>query len=136
MKRFVYNLQGVKVSDAAQLTAFLGIQSEIWRGLYIGLDATFADYLFADFNELDARKQSVQNVWRLPAYYVLDARVGWSNIVLKNKWRMSVIGNVYNLTDNRYIIEGTSGSANNRETSRYYYGQNISYLLTLRFNFG
>ena len=46
------------------------------------------------------------------------------------------MGNVYNVTNQKYINEATDGLDHDQNTSRFFYGQNISYLVTLKFNFG
>ena len=130
-----YYLKGLKVADAAQLTAFLGIQSEVWKGLYIGLDANYFDRIYARYDVSSVANNEPTGLWRLPGYYTLDAQLGWRNIPLAHRWYLSIIGNVYNLTDNRYINEATNGVNNDQASSAYFYGQNISYLLTMRVNF-
>jgi iron complex outermembrane recepter protein len=137
------DLRKVKEGGAAQLTSSLSVRFDIWKGLFIALDAYYADFLYAYFDPANRKgittPTSVQapdaeQSWRLPAYYTLDAQLGW-NFALKGKNKLTLLANVNNLTNHLYITEANDGVQHNRASSNYFYGAPIMWTGTVKFSF-
>ena len=128
-------ISGLKVGDAAQTTAALGVKYDLLPDLTIGADYNYyADY-YAQFDPSDRDDESEAGVdsWKLPAWGLFDV-----NLTYKFKLAgldTSLYGNVYNVTDTQYISDANDGSNHDALTSVGYYGMGRNWNLTMRINF-
>jgi hypothetical protein len=133
-----YHIKNFKVADAPQLTLFSGLNAKLGLGFWLGLDLYYFDQHYSQYNIENYTQNSSQQVWKIPAYYLMDARIGWyageilalSQVKIISK--TNIFLNIYNLSNSKYITEGIDGIAHNRSSSRYFYGPNRAYLLTLQ----
>jgi outer membrane receptor protein involved in Fe transport len=99
-------IKNLKVPNAPQVSANFGLTSNLYKGFYIGLDASYFDLLYADINANNyTTSDNKKQMWRMPAYYLIDGRIGWENIKLAKDYFFSLQLNVYNLTNHKYISE-------------------------------
>ena len=98
-------LKDAKVGDAAQFTAFIGVDQKIGDKLRVDLDYRFADNLYADYAITDEIFTQPDNdgAIKLPSYGLFDLGATW---YIGNGWKLR--GNVNNLLDTTYIAESNT----------------------------
>jgi len=102
----VLNLDGVKVGNAAQLTASAGLDYQIIDNLSVDATYRYADNLYADFDATDALDEASFEVFELPSFGLLDLGASYGLDLVDN--RLSFRLNVNNVTDNIYISESNT----------------------------
>lgn len=125
----------LKVGDAAQTTAALGVKYDLLKDLSLGVDYNYyADY-YAQFDPSDRGDESEAGLdaWKLPAWGLFDVNLTY-------KFQLagldtSLYGNVYNVTDTQYISDANDGDNHDALTSVGYYGMGRNWNLTMRINF-
>lgn len=105
----VLALDGIKVGDAAQLTASLGAQFNILENLSVDADYRYADNLYAAFEATDI---GPEGVIELPSYGLLDAGLSYSlELDFLNNNTIDFRLNVNNVLDETYISESDTNNA-------------------------
>lgn len=95
----------IKVGDAAQTTAFLGINYKL-KDFYIGARYNYFDNLYVQFDpSTRGENNKYQQAEKLPAYDLVDIYLGYNFKVADLKARVKA--NVHNVLGNRYLREGT-----------------------------
>ncbi len=102
----VLSLDGVKVGNAAQLTASAGLDYQIIDNLSVDATYRYADNLYADFDATDALNNADFEVFELPSFGLLDLGASYGLDLGDN--RLSFRVNVNNVTDNIYISESNT----------------------------
>ncbi len=102
----VLSLDGVKVGNAAQLTASLGANYQIIDNLSVDATYRYADHLYADFDATDALNDENFEVFELPSFGLLDLGASYGLDLGSN--RLSFRVNVNNVTDNIYMSESNT----------------------------
>lgn len=132
-------LDGVKVGDAAQFTAFLGADYNILDNLSVDAGYRFADNLYAQF---DATDIGPEGSLKLPSFGLVDA--GLSYGLPLGESRLSFRLNVNNVFDTTYIAESDTNNfvEAGDETydginvsNRVFFGFGRTWNLSARFNF-
>ncbi|AMM50324.1 TonB-dependent receptor [Rufibacter sp. DG15C] len=135
-------MAGLKVGDAPQTTAALGLDLKLTDDFKIGADYNYYANFNSDFNPINLPETRGNDPWKVPTYSLMDL-----NAVFKFKFaglNASVIGNVNNVFDTEYISDALSNytRASNEEpylsnasNSFVYYGTGRSWTTTLRINF-
>ena len=121
----------VHVGDAAQTTAFLGIDYELFHGFKLGLDMKYFSRLFSDPGNISYLQGD--DTWQVPDYYTLDADVRY-----KFKFaglKSTLYFNLDNLLDDEYIVDARNGSSNEWDTATVFYGFGRTWSLGLKINF-
>ncbi len=136
-------LDGVKVGDAAQLTASLGLDYELIKGLSFDATWNYADNLYADFSPEDFTDEDHLGAVELPDYHLFDVGMTYKKEVLNNK-KLIFRVNVNNLFDEEYIseantnIHATSASETYRgidTTNEVWFGFGRTWNASVRFQF-
>lgn len=125
----------LKVGDAAQTTAALGINYDLFEGFKVGMDYNYYDNLYAQFDPTgrgDEAKKGVQP-WKVPAYGLFDANVRYDFKI--GDFDATIYGNVINLFDTEFISDADDGSNNDWRTAQVYYGIGRTWSTGLRVNF-
>ena len=102
----VLNLDGVKVGNAAQLTASVGADYTIIDDLKVDATYRFADKLYADYDATDAFDNADFDVIELPSFGLLDLGLSYGLDLGNN--RLGFRLNVNNVTDNIYISQSNT----------------------------
>lgn len=132
-------LDGVKVGDAAQFTAFLGADYNILDNLSVDAGYRFADNLYAQF---DATDIGPEGSLKLPSFGLVDA--GLSYGLPLGDSRLSFRFNMNNVFDTTYIAESDTNNfvEAGDETydginvsNRVFFGFGRTWNLSARFNF-
>ena len=119
----VLSLDGVKVGNAAQLTASVGADYTIVENLKVDATYRFADNLYADYDAPAALNNPDFDVFELPSFGLLDLGASYGLNIGENRLGFRV--NVNNVTDNIYISESnTNILAGAREGDTTYDGIN------------
>jgi outer membrane cobalamin receptor len=97
--------KGAKVGDAAQITAFIGVDQRLGDKLKVDLDYRFVDGLYADYSITDSAFTNPDNegALKLPSYGIVDLG---ATFYAANGW--SLRANINNLLDTTYIAESNS----------------------------
>ncbi len=132
-------LDGVKVGDAAQFTAFIGVDYSIIENLSVDLGYRYADNLYADF---DATDVGPDGALKLPSFGLADAGIAYS-LPFGDKL-LSLRLNVNNLFDTTYIAEsdtnrfveaGDETYDGINVSNRVFFGFGRTWNVSARFNF-
>lgn len=132
-------LDGVKVGDAAQFTAFIGADYNVIENLNIDFGYRFAGNLYAEF---DATDVGPEGALKLPSFGLADAGATYS-IPFDDK-TLSFRINVNNLFDTTYIAEsdtnifaqpGDDTYDGISTSNRVFFGYGTTWNLSARFNF-
>jgi len=102
------NLKGVKVQDAAQFTARLGVEYIPTKAIQIELSQYFSDNLYAAIAPDDNWANYV-NPLKLPSYSLTDARMTYQFNFESSKFsQLKLSLNIDNLFDTIYIAESST----------------------------
>jgi len=132
-------LDGVKVGDAAQFTAFIGADYNILDNLSVDFGYRFADNLYADFDATDIDENGAL---KLPSFGLADAGISYGLPIGES--RLSFRLNVNNVFDTTYIAESDTNNfvEAGDETydginvsNRVFFGFGRTWNASVRFNF-
>ncbi|WP_264566244.1 TonB-dependent receptor [Flavobacterium sp. N3904] len=99
-------LDGVKVGDAAQLTASLGATYQVLRGVEIDANYNYNDNVYASISPINFTSPDNKGSLEIPAYGLLDAGFSYTMFVGKDKDKTVFLRlNVNNVMDKVYIAE-------------------------------
>lgn len=125
-------ISDLRVGNAAQTTAALGIDAKVFDGFKVGFNVNYFGNNYADYDPNDRDSEAAQGVqpWKIPDYYNIDMNVKYSFKVGNNE--AILYGNVLNLLDAEYITDANDGSV---ETVEVYYGTGRQWTAGIRFKF-
>ncbi len=104
--RVPFDARGVKVGDAAQITAALSIRYEPIKQLYIKLQGNYFSKNYSDFDPTLLRDNNAgRQSWRMPDYYMLDVYLGYGF-----KLKFDVRGIVNNVTNLLFISDASNNA--------------------------
>lgn len=107
--RVPFDARGVKVGDAAQITAAASIRYEPIKQLYIKLQGNYFSKNYSDFDPTLLRNENAgRQSWRMPDYYMVDVFVGYGFKVNKVKFDLRVIVN--NATNLLFISDASNNA--------------------------
>ncbi|MEP0986517.1 TonB-dependent receptor [Ekhidna sp.] len=127
-------IENLRVGDAAQTTAALGVRYNLLDGLFIGADVNFYDNLYASYDPT-SRTSPEDNVeaWKVPSYTLMDVNLTYKFMI--GDFNASLYGNVYNFFDEKYVADANDGSNNDAQSAFVYYGFGRTWNLGLKVNF-
>lgn len=152
-------LDGVKVGDAAQITASLGANYEIIERVKLDANYRFSDKLYASIDPTKFSSENNKGTLELPSYGLMDAGFSYKMLVGRNKSNSVVFRlNVNNVLDEVYISESRTNifaddnvsssnpalgtyASNNRTydgvatANQVFFGFGRTWNFTLRYNF-
>lgn len=132
-------LDGVKVGDAAQFTAYVGVDYNILDNLSADFGYRFADNLYAQFDATDIDENGSL---KLPSFGLADAGISFG--VPVGESRLSLRLNVNNVFDTTYIAESDTNNfveAGDQTydginvSNRVFFGFGRTWNASARFNF-
>ncbi len=124
----------LKVGDAAQTTAALGVDYQVFDNIKIGANYNYYANLYAYFQVTDRQTAGVTTQpWKMPEYGLVDLNVRYDFMV--GGLDATLYGNVYNVFNTEYLSDATDGTAHDARTSYGYYGfgRTASIRLKIRF---
>lgn len=127
--------EGLKVGDAAQTTAMLGMDYEILPKIKAGFDVNHYSKLYAQFNIEDRGNVATKGIdsWEMPAYTIVDANIRYKFNMAK--MHAVLIANINNIFDTEYISDAIDGASHDAATSAVYYGFGRTWTLSLKLSF-
>jgi hypothetical protein len=134
-------IKDVKVGDAAQTTAALGVDYELFDGFILDGDYTYANNLYARFDPLqrgDAPAPGETNAQALllPAFGLFDFGFRY-NFPLGNL-NATLNGRLNNAFDTQYVpdaLDVDQAAGENLSNARVYFGFGRTWVMSLRLNF-
>ncbi|MDO4762868.1 MAG: TonB-dependent receptor [Flavobacteriaceae bacterium] len=139
-------LDGVKVGDAAQLTASLGLSLKPVKDLSFNVDWRYVDRLYSSISPESFSKKDHKGVLQLPSYNLFDLGLSYK-INAGDKSYFTLRGNVYNVLDTIYIAESRTniheGDKNAKgekykgidKNNNVFFGYGRTWSASLSFNF-
>jgi iron complex outermembrane recepter protein len=135
----VFSAKGVRVGDAAQTQASVGLRWAPFKGFYIKPRFTFFTNNFADFSpESLAGDNANRQSWEMPSYYLLDINLGY-NYKLNQKG--DILGlkiNLMNVTNNFFISDARNNEYGNNfdaASAGVYVGMGFRWNIGLNYTF-
>lgn len=116
-------LDDVKVGDAAQLTAALGLKLKPVNNLTFSADWRYAGNLYAGISANAFQQENHKGSLKLPNYNLFDLGLSYK-LDIGNNQSFTFRGNVYNLFDTYYIAESNT-NIHATESSQTYKGIDV-----------
>jgi len=136
-------LDGVKVGDAAQVTAALGANYTFFKNFNAGLNWRLASSLYADIDVTDFDAPDNEGSLELPSFNLVDARISY-NWMMKGNNSLEFSVNVNNVFNELYISESETNihadegddTWNGVNTAnRVFFGWGTTWNTSIRFRF-
>ena len=128
-------ISDLKVGDAAQTTAAIGMNYDLFKGFKIGIDYNFYDGLYANFDPTGRGNEEDKGVqpWKVPAYGLFDANLRYDFQI--GDFDATIYSNIVNLFGTEFISDADDGSDHDWRTANVYYGIGRTWSTGLRVNF-
>lgn len=121
---------GLRVGDSPHTQCMATIEVCVVKGLYVNADWNYNGRIYADFDpagRIDPNDRA--NSLQLPDYHLINMSVIW-----RTPFGFTLLGNLNNLTNQKYIERGKDGADHTSESFRGYWGFGINGSLGLRIN--
>ncbi|TPE43695.1 TonB-dependent receptor [Pontibacter mangrovi] len=130
-------MKDVKVGDAAQTTAALGLSYKLTEELKIGADYNYYTDLYAYFDPTTLTSPD-REVWEVPSYSLLDLNASFKFKIAGIS--TSLFANVNNVFDTEYISDASASfdretGVSNAANSQVFYGVGRTWTTGLKINF-
>ncbi len=135
-------IDDVKVGDAAQTTAALGILYRFWENSSITVDYNYFGDLYADFDigtDVSDDPIAVEDIpvlgdaWEIPDYHTVDASIRHG--FKFGSFDTTLTLRVNNVLNAKYISDAINGTENNASTALVWYGAGRTFSLGAKINF-
>lgn len=125
-------IDGLKVADAAQTTAALGMDWKIMDKTHLTVDYNYFADLYADYDP-NSRGSKGPQAWEAPDYSTVDfsLRYGFDFA----GFDATLIGRMNNVFDTEYIADALDGTGSVANTALVWYGFGRTYNVSLKFAF-
>ena len=138
-------LDGVKVGNAAQFTARLGLEYKFLKGFRLDINQRYIDKLYAKVNAEDFNEEDHNGSLKLPGYALIDTGLSYK-LNLKSAGSVNFRLNVNNLMNTDYIAESATnyfpGDRGNDDThlgintsNKVFFGFGRTWNASVRFQF-
>lgn len=135
------NLQiaGLKVADAAQTTAAIGVDYQFMPKTHLTVDYNYFGNLYADF---DPNNRSVDSIdpdapvvqpWKVPDFGTFDASLRYGFKI--GELDTTLIAQMYNIFNTKYIADALDGAEHNAQTALVWYGYGRTFNLSAKLRF-
>lgn len=126
-------IEGLKVSDAAQTTAALGMDWEVMEKTHFTVDYNYFDNLYARYDPNNRGTEGAPQAWKAPSYGTFDAslRYGFKIMDLDAQ----VIGRMHNVFDTDYVQSALDGSNSDDLTSLVWFGFGRTFNVSAKIKF-
>lgn len=126
-------IDGLKVSDAAQTTAALGLDYELMPKAHFTVDYNYFADLYADYNPDSRTTPGTPQPWKVPDYGTFDASVRYGFKI--GDLDTTLTGRMNNVFDTVYIADALDGNANNAATALVWYGFGRTFNISAKIKF-
>ena len=137
-------IKGLRVADAAQSTAALGMNYKFWEKTSLTVDYNYYDNLYADFDILGnanftetgkTKNPSVRNpgTWKVPSYHLFDAslRHGFKF----GNFDTTVTARVNNVFNTEYVSDALDGKSHTATDALVWFGYGRTFSLSAKIKF-
>ena len=130
-----YNLyiKGLKVSDAAQTTAALGIDYKLMDKTHFTVDYNYFADLFAQYNPDSRTTPDTPQPWEVPAYGTFDTSVRYGFTI--GDLDTTLIARMNNVFDTEYVADARDGQFNDAATAQVWYGYGRTFNISAKIKF-
>ncbi|NEW80302.1 MAG: TonB-dependent receptor, partial [Gelidibacter sp.] len=130
-----YNIfiKGLKVADAAQTTAALGVDYELMKKTYFSVDYNFFGNLYADYDPEGRRTANSPQSWKAPDYGTFDASLRYG--FKFGDFDTTLIARMNNVFDTEYIADALNGGDSTALTALVWYGYGRTFNLSAKIKF-
>ena len=142
--KVIMNMDGINVGNSAQTTAALGVNYEVLKGLYLGVNGNFYGRNYADYdvsglvdkNKLN-KEIDVAQPWRIPSAFTFDANINYRFKLgnLDASWT----ANCNNLLNEQYITDaldnGTKKGGHGWQDATVFYGFGRTWSMSMKIRF-
>ena len=128
-------ISDLHVGDAAQTTIALGLSYKLMPDLRFSIDYNYFDNLYADYDPTDRSGELDRGAeaWKIPAVGTFDLNMVYDFKL--SDFKASLYGNVYNLTNEKFVADAQDGFDHNASSARVYYGYGINWNLGVKIRF-
>mgnify|MGYP001147832499 FL=1 len=137
-------IKDLKVADAAQTTAALGMLYKFWDKTSITVDYNYFGNLYADFDIIgsanitftgNTKTPSVRptGTWKAPVYHTFDTSLRHEFKV--GNFDTTVTARVNNLFDTEYVSDALDGSSHTATDALVWFGYGRTFSLSAKINF-
>ena len=126
-------LDGLKVSDAAQTTAALGMDWKIMDKTHFTVDYNYFANLYAQYDPNDRGTADQPQAWKAPDYGTFDMslRYGFKLGTLDT----TLTGRMMNVFDTEYIADALDGAGSTASNALVWYGYGRTFSVSAKINF-
>lgn len=113
-KEYNYYIKDLKVGDAPQTQAFVGLSLFPFKGFQASVDFRYYTDYYAKFDPFSRSDETDrEQVWKIPAYSLIDLHVAYRVPVSLVGVDLTVFAHVFNLLDELYVQDATDNSSFN-----------------------
>jgi len=125
-------IAGLKVSDAAQTTAALGIDYELMEKTHFTMDFNYFADIYARYDP-NKRTSAGPQAWKLPNYSTFDMSIRHGFKI--GDLDATLIGRMNNVFDTQYISDATDGDGSVSNTAKVWYGYGRTFNISAKLKF-
>ena len=126
-------IKGLKVADAAQTTAAIGVDYQVMPRMHWTVDYNYFGNLYADFDPNDRKIENDGQAWKAPDYNTFDTTVRYSFDF--GPFDTTIIGGVYNVFNTEYISDALDGSNHDAASALVWFGYGRTFNLSAKIRF-
>ncbi|MCF4100753.1 TonB-dependent receptor [Gillisia sp. M10.2A] len=126
-------IEDTPVGDAAQTTAALGLNYQVFEKTFVRADYTYFDRYFADFEPTDRTVEGLPDPWEAPDYGLID--LGLTHGFSFGSFDATINANVFNVLDTEYISDAQDGSSYDANSASVWYGFGRTYTVGAKIKF-
>ena len=126
-------IKGLKVSDAAQTTAALGVDWEVMSKTNFAIDYNYFANMYADFDPNSRGKEGLPQAWKTPDYGTFDMSLRYG--FLLGTLDTTLTGRLNNVFDTEYIADAADGNSSTANTALVWYGFGRTFSVSAKINF-
>jgi len=126
------NLKGIRVGNSAQTTAAIGLNYQILKGFYIGLDGNYYGRNYSNYS-ISFSNPNVAQPWMIPNAVTFDLNAHYDFKI--GEYNASLSGTVDNVLNNAYITDAADGADHTWKTAQVFYGFGRTWSTTLKIRF-
>ena len=126
-------ISGLKVADAAQTTAALGLDYELMSKTHFTVDFNFFDDLYAAYDPNDRGTQGAPQAWKAPSYSTFDASIRYGFKI--GDLDTTLIGRMNNVFNTEYIADALDGSGSTDQTALVWFGYGRTFNVSAKIRF-
>lgn len=124
---------GLKVSDAAQTTAALGMDLEVMEKTHFTVDYNYFDNLYAQYDPNDRGTQGAPQAWKAPSYGTFDASIRYGFKL--GDFDATVTGRMNNVFNTEYIADALDGAGSVSQTALVWFGYGRTFNVSAKIKF-